>query len=234
MRSSFRTLILTSKSKGRCDVRQIALTIATIATLSASPATAAPSGKAERLRQLSEVVFQNYPPRALAAGEQGPVYFVVRLDERASPRSCEVTHSSGFPKLDAETCDLIVQHATFKSLLGPDGKATKSLHEGVVNWRIPGTPQPPINPIPVTAETAPEKQICKRTVRTGTLSGFNRQCMTQREWEQAAKQTQDYWRQYQGTYGSSKCELSSGLGTGLCAGGNVPIGGPVNPGFVPQ
>ena len=182
----------------------------------------------EQMRQLSEVVFQNYPARALAAGEQGPVYFMVRLDDKASPTSCQVTHSSGFAGLDAETCDLVVQHATFKSLIGPNGKATKSVHEGVVYWRIPGTPPPPINPIPVTAATALDEQICKRTVRTGTLSGFNRQCMTKREWDQAAKQTQDYWGQYQGTFGSTNCE--AGSGSGLCRGGVSPLA-PPNPGF---
>jgi TonB family protein len=171
------------------------------AALIAHPLAAKPSP--QQLQQLSEVVFQNYPGRALAAGEQGPVYFIVRVDDKAHPTSCEVTHSSGFPQLDAETCDLIVQHATFKSLIGADGRLTKSLHEGVVNWRIPGTPQPPINPIPVTAASAPEKQICKRTPRAGTLAGFNRQCMTQREWDLALRQTRDQWEQYQGSYGST-------------------------------
>ena len=44
---------------------------------------------------MTQVMFQNYPPRALAAGEQGTVFFVVKLDDKAHPTSCEVTHSSG-------------------------------------------------------------------------------------------------------------------------------------------
>ena len=168
-----------------------------------------------RKQHLSEVVFQNYPAQSLAAGEQGPVYFIVKLDDKAHPTECQVTHGSGFPRLDEETCKLIVNHAVFRSVLGPDGKATKSAHEGVVNWRIPGTPQPPINPIPVTAKTAPEKQICKRTLRNGTLAGVERTCMTQRQWEMARKETQDHWDPMT-KQGSSKCEARSG-GTGLCA-----------------
>ena len=181
--------------------------------LIAAPVAAGAQGKnAERMRQLSEVVFQNYPARALRAGEQGPVYFVVWLDDRAHPTKCQVTHGSGFPLLDSETCDLIVQHATFKSVLGPNGKPTKSIHEGVVNWRIPGTPQPPINPIPLTKAQAPEPQICKRIVKTGTLAGFERTCMTQQEWEVAAKQTQENWSEWQGRKGATHdCRAGSGI-----------------------
>lgn len=193
----------------------------------AGTASAAP--RPEQIRQYSEVVFQNYPPRALAAGEQGPVYFIVKLDDKASPTSCEVTHGSGFPELDAETCALIVQHATFKSLLGPNGKPMRSVHEGVVNWRIPGTPQPPINPIPLTTATAPEKQICKRTIKAGTLAGFDRTCMTQKEWEVARTQTRDHWNELQGRQGASNCEGKPD--GGLCAGG-PPI--EFKPGRSPQ
>ena len=182
--------------------------------LVAAPVSAdASDTRAEGMRQLSEVVFQNYPARALRAGEQGPVYFVVWLDDKAHPTKCQVTHGSGFPLLDAETCDLIVQHATFKSTLGRDGKPTKALHEGVVNWRIPGTPQPPINPIPLTKAQAPEPQICKRIVKTGTLAGFERTCMTQREWEVAIRQSRDLWEEMQGRKGAT---WDCGAGSGNC------------------
>jgi TonB family protein len=194
--------------------------LAASALIGAPLAAAKPAQAPERLRQLSEIVFQNYPARALRAGEQGPVYFVVKLDEKAHPTSCQVTHGSGFPLLDAETCDLIVQHATFKSVLGPNGRPTRSVHEGVVNWRIPGTPQPPINPIALTKAQAPEEQICKRIVKTGTLSGFERTCMTQREWELAAKQTQDHWNELQGKKGST---YDCGAGSGVCP-GVIPFG----------
>ena len=178
---------------------------------------AAPAKRAEQMRQISEVVFQNYPAKSLAAGEQGPVYFIVKLDDKAHPTSCEVTHGSGFPQLDAATCDLIVQHATFKSLIGPDGKPTKSVHEGVVNWRIPGTPQPPINPIPLTVATAPSKQICKRVQKTGSHAQFERTCMTKQEWDMATKETQDFWNEQQGRRGATA--LEGGIAPGPCSSG---------------
>ena len=166
-----------------------------IAVLAAAiPAAAAePAQKEKRMRQMTEVVFKNYPPRALAAGEQGAVFFVVKLDDKAHPTSCEVTHSSGHPLLDAETCAMIVRHGMFKQVIGPDGKLKQSTHEGVVNWTIPGAAPAPMKAIPVTASTKPDKQICKRTLRTGTLGAWERTCMTQREWDLARQETRDFW-----------------------------------------
>ena len=180
------------------------LAVASAVLAAALPAAAAePADKEKRMRQMTEVMFKNYPPRALAAGEQGAVFFVVKLDDKAHPTSCEVTHSSGHPMLDAETCAMIVRHGVFKSVIGPDGKLKQSTHEGVVNWTIPGAAPVPLKPIPVTASTKPEKQICKRTIKTGTLGGVERTCMTQLEWERARKETQEYWGDLQGKKGST-------------------------------
>jgi TonB family protein len=185
-----------------------------MASLLASPAFAAPQADPTKARQISEIVFKNYPPRALAKGEQGAVYFVVALDKDAQPTSCQVTHGSGYPALDAETCDLIVQHATFKSARDETGRVVKSTHEGVVNWRIPGsTAAVSVAPVALTPATAPEKQICKRTVRSGTVGGVERTCMTAREWAQASQESRDWWDEQQGRKGSTNCDT-----TGLAAG----------------
>jgi len=207
----------------RLSMCQFGLGTAVSVALLSTPAGAAPKRTPVQQKQLSEVVFENYPAQSLLAGEQGPVYFLVWLDDKAHPTKCQVTHGSGFPRLDAATCDLIVQHATFKSTLGPDGRATKSMHEGVVNWRIPGTPQPPINPIPLAKADAPEPQICKRRVKVGTLAGFERTCMTRQQWEVAAKESRDYWEDLQGrkglTYdcadGDGDCELRKAPGDAM-------------------
>ena len=171
---------------------RIALAAAITGVL-ATPAASADTVKEQRMRQMSEVVFKNYPPRALAAGEQGAVFFVVTLDDKAHPKTCDVTHSSGHPLLDQETCAMIVRHGVFKQVIGPNGKLKQSTHEGVVNWRIPGAPTVAVKAIPVTANTKPDKQICKRTLRTGTLGAWERTCMTQREWDLARQETRDFW-----------------------------------------
>ena len=185
-----------------------------LGSLLASPAQAAP-GKMnpEKMKQISEVVFENYPPRALRNGEQGSVYFTVTLDKDAHPTACQVTYGSGHPLLDQETCDLIVQHAVFNSVKDKNGRATKSTHEGVVNWRIPGMAPPPVTPVPLTAQTKPEKQICKRNVRNGTLAGVQRTCMTAREWARLRDEDLQQWDALQGRQGfTNPNEPDLGLG----------------------
>lgn len=172
------------------------------------PALAADQpSKAERDRQISEIVFQNYPPRALAAGEEGPVFFTVTLDKDAHPTSCQVTHGSGHPLLDEETCDLIVQHAVFNSARDADGHLTRQTTEGVVNWTLPGHVPAPINlaPAAVSAAKTTEPQICKRTLRVGTLSDYERTCMTPSEWAHQSDEQKQTYEELQGRKGSSKC-----------------------------
>ena len=149
------------------------------ALMFAQAAVAAEGSKAGRDRQLSEIVFQNYPPRALAAGEEGPVFFTVTLDKDAHPVSCQVTHGSGHPLLDQETCDLIVQHAVFSQSRDANGYLLKTT-EGVVNWTLPGHTPAPINLSPTVATAAkPEPQVCRKNIRVGSLAGFERTCMLQ-------------------------------------------------------
>jgi protein TonB len=182
------------------------LTLCAAALMVAQPLYAAPpETKAERDRQMSEIIFQNYPPRALAAGEQGAVFFVVSLDKNAQPTSCEVTHGSGHPLLDAETCELIVQHAVFNSARDASGRVVKQTTEGVVNWTIPGHAPAPINPVVLTAKDKPEKQVCKRYVRMGTLSGFERTCMTPSEWARQTDEMRQPWEEIQGKKGFTRC-----------------------------
>ena len=188
-----------------------------IGALLASPAFAAPEKNAERMRQLSEVVFKHYPPGALARGEQGAVYFVVSLDRDAHATSCQVTHGSGHPLLDEETCDLIVKNAVFNSVKDANGVATKSTHEGVVYWRIPGAPEPTVTPVALTQATTPEKRICKKSVRTGTIAAVERTCLTSSEWAQRDQQTRELYEEFQGRKGSSSCDT---LGV---AAANVPF-----------
>ena len=191
-----------------------------VALMLGQPVLAAePASTAERNRQLSEIVFQNYPPRALAAGEQGPVFFVVTLDKDARPISCEVTHGSGHPLLDQETCELIVLHAVFKSAKDANGHLIKQTAEGVVNWAIPGRAPEPFNPILLAGTAKPDKQVCKKTVRMGTLADVERTCMTQRDWAAQSDQEREHWREMQ-KKGFTNEAMGSGIGETKCAGGS--------------
>ena len=173
-------------------------------------ASAPDPAKMERDAKNWETLHSMYPKSSLAAGEQGLVGFTIGIDAAGSPTKCQVTHSSGYKRLDEETCKLIMVHATFKR---PEGisLSQQRTYEGVVNWKLPSTPLAavPEVPKPILAAAAPEPQICKRTVRVGTLAGFERTCMTQREWDKQTQETRDYWDELQGRKGMSRCPAGS-------------------------
>lgn len=148
-----------------------------------------------------EYIFSQYPPRALAAGEQGSVKFRVEINERGIVQSCKVTGSSGHERLDHETCNLIVERVKFKPVLDGEGIAREAVHDGVVNWRIPGGSAP--IKLATAGGKAPDKVICKRVEKTGSLVSRSRVCMTAREWSQQADQYQDDYGALQGRQGST-------------------------------
>lgn len=148
-----------------------------------------------------EFIFSKYPPRALAAGEQGSVRFRAEVDEKGNVLACKVTEGSGFERLDRETCDLIVSHATFRPTLDNQGKAREAIHDGIVNWRIPGvTP----SKVALIGGKSPDEVVCKRITKTGSLVSHSRLCLTRREWIRYAEENQDRYGEVQGRFGSSR------------------------------
>jgi TonB family protein len=149
-------------------------------------------------------VFQKlYPARALAAREEGAVGFLVTLDKQGAVTNCEVTHSSGHPLLDQETCTLITLHALFK----PDAGGSQSqvtTHEGVIAWKLPASTSLLAAPRPVSSAAAPEKVICKKTLRIGSLADYERTCMTRREWARQTDEEREMWDEIQGRKGATK------------------------------
>jgi TonB family protein len=185
----------------RNSVRPAAIAVVALLT---APAFAQVADPKTTLNVSNWEVFQQlYPRRALAAHEEGAVGFTVTLDSQGSVTSCQVTHSSGHPLLDQETCNLITLHAQFKPDPGLSPSQVRTT-QGVINWKLPAslTVLPP--PMPVTEAVAPEKVVCKKTVRTGTLAGFERTCMTQREWNRQSDEAKQVWDEVQGRKGSSK------------------------------
>ena len=150
-----------------------------------------------------EFIFRQYPPRAKAAGEQGSVRFRADVDAKGNVMSCKVIGSSGYRRLDDETCEMIVDHATFKPTYDSDGKAREATHDGIVNWRLPDAALPAAPAAKVAEADTPDKIICKRIPKTGSLVTHSRLCMTARQWEHKADQFQDEWGSLQGRYGST-------------------------------
>jgi transmembrane sensor len=154
----------------------------------------APDIKAVRDARNWSVLHKLYPPRALAAREEGMVGFKVKIDASGSPTECKITHTSGHPLLDLETCQLIMLHATFKR---PEGlsPSQERLYEGVVNWKLPTTPleSVPPAPKPIAEASAPEELVCKRIPKTGSIAAYERKCMTRSEWQRATSETTKSW-----------------------------------------
>jgi TonB family protein len=138
-----------------------------------------------------EFIFRQYPPRAKAAGEQGAVRFQAEVDASGNVMSCKVTEGSGYERLDRETCDLIVDHASFKPTLDDSGTARAAVHDGIVNWRLPGRTQAPVKM--ALGGKSPDEVVCKRSTKTGSLVISSRLCMTRREWGEQAEKNQADW-----------------------------------------
>jgi TonB family protein len=147
-----------------------------------------------------EFLFKHYPPRALAAREQGKVGFRVTLTSDGSLTSCEVTKSSGYASLDSETCELISTYGHFQPVRNADGRGVAAIHEGIVNWTLPPN-APETAKVRMASSTTgrdPDKIICRRDVATGSLVSTVKRCMTRREWGRASDQAQEEVARVQG------------------------------------
>ena len=175
--------------------------LAVVTAAAASGETA--EQKAFRIAKNGEVVFKNYPPRALKAGEQGMVGFLITLDRDGEPTECRVTHTSGHPLLDQETCALIASYGVFKPVRDGNGKLVRvARSQGYVNWQLPGQSRPG-SATQIAANNAPDKMICRRIERTGSLVAKDRICRTAREWSRTQSEQRNQVEAVQGIQGST-------------------------------
>jgi TonB family protein len=179
----------------------------------AAPALAdTPADVKARNTQSWDILFSEYPPRALAAGQQGLVGYKVKLDREGYATECEVTRPSGHAVLDQETCRLILNRATFKGVRDSNGRRVATVSEGTVNWVLPsqaaayaGPPAAAPAGLRIVDASAPtsEKKICKRNLKTGTLATYERICMSQADWTRNRNRNRDEWGELQGAKGST-------------------------------
>ena len=101
--------------------------------LAAAPAPTASDGARQAE---ANAAFAVYPKESLAHGEQGTVAYHVKIDSRGRPTECEITGSSGYPRLDDATCAVLMDRAQFTPSRDEKGRATRSTYDGKVVWRI--------------------------------------------------------------------------------------------------
>ena len=149
-----------------------------------------------------DVFLKLYPKRALEAKEEGAVGFTVTLDSKGEVTNCQVTHSSGHPLLDAETCKLITLNAVFKPDPSLAPSQTKT-HQGVIAWKLPNSTAALAKPQAIASGSAPEKVVCKKSIKTGSLAGYERTCLTPTEWAKQSAAMKAEWEDIQGKKGST-------------------------------
>jgi len=89
--------------------------------------------------------------------------------------------------------------------LSPSQKRT---HEGMIAWKLPASATVLSAPKPVeTSATAPERIVCRKTVRAGTLAGFERTCLTAREWTRQSDDAKEMWADIQGKKGNTREDM---------------------------
>ena len=109
-----------------------------------------PPARQSRVRHRSDpsrwVTNADYPSASLRAGEQGLVRYMARVGANGRAFHCETVSSSGFTRLDRETCRQIMRRSRFHSALDNSGIPTADTYTG----RVFGSFRKRNNPIPVS------------------------------------------------------------------------------------
>lgn len=96
------------------------------------------------------VATADWPPAALAEKRGGKARISFDLDPAGKVAGCRVIESSGHADLDAASCAIATQRASFKPALGVDGQPISGRVEQVLAWRVPdeATPSSPKARVP--------------------------------------------------------------------------------------
>ena len=163
------------------------LLLMSIPTITSSVAIAnADPKQSVRISANGEFIADHYPVRALRAREQGRVGFRLVVESDGTLGTCDVTESSGSKSLDNETCELILRYARLTPVRNADGRAVRAVQNGYINWKLPAN-APQLASAAASSGADPERIICKRTARTGSLVARTKQCMTARQWAESSR-----------------------------------------------
>jgi TonB family protein len=93
--------------------------------------------KSKAIQTSGTISDNDYPSALIAAGEKGPVVARFTVDAAGKVVNCGAVVSSGHPRLDALTCDLITRRFRYDPAIGQDGKPTASILVRTVRWLMP-------------------------------------------------------------------------------------------------
>jgi TonB family protein len=176
------------------------LFLASIHSMLWSMDSAAPQANDQMVRadKNGQFLWDYYPPGALKRGEQGRVAFNLTIEPTGVISSCDVTESSGFKALDAETCDIMGLYARVSPVRNADGRAIRAQQAGFIVWKLPPGATTIASASTAKTMSKPDQLICRKDVTTGSLIATTKQCLTKSEWAAQARAARDATEQLQG------------------------------------
>ena len=160
----------------------------------------APDAK-DRLVQESkngEFLWNYYPPGALKRGEQGRVAFKLTIEPTGVVSTCDVTESSGFKTLDAETCEILGLYARLQPERSADGRPIRVRRDGFIAWKLPPGATRIASASSRKTMPKPDGLVCRKDIKTGSLIATTTQCLTRAEWLRQEQLTRDEMDRIQG------------------------------------
>jgi TonB family protein len=145
-----------------------------------------------------EFLWKYYPQGALKRGEQGRVAFKLTIEPTGTIGACEVTESSGFKSLDAETCEIMALYARVQPVRNAEGRAIRAQQDGFIVWKLPPGSVQIASASPTKTMPKPDQLVCRKDITTGSLIATTKQCMKRSEWERQQRETRDKFEQLQG------------------------------------
>lgn len=79
----------------------------------------------------------DYPKQSRRNKDEGIVHFLLMVSETGEVADCHILESSGFPELDAKTCELMRERAKFHPAKDAKGAAVSSQYTNRVRWKLP-------------------------------------------------------------------------------------------------
>lgn len=199
------------------------LLLASIPTMLWSMDAGAPQANDQLVRaeKNGEFLWKYYPPGALKRGEQGRVAFNLTIEPTGLISTCDVTESSGFKALDAETCEIMGQYARVSPVRNADGRAIRAQQSGYIVWKLPPGATTIASASTAKTMAKPDQLICRKDITTGSWIATTKQCLTRSEWARQAAETRENVDRITAAY----CGGGDGPCLPPCATANVAGGG---------
>lgn len=138
-----------------------------------------------------EFIWKYYPQGALKRGEQGRVGFRLTIEPTGTISTCDVTESSGFKALDAETCEIIGLYARVQPVRDAQGRAIRATQNGFINWKLPPGATRIASASTAKSASRRDQLVCRKDITTGSLIATTKQCLTRSEWARQEKEARD-------------------------------------------